>query len=175
MGRSQPVVQETWVQFLGPEDPLEKGMATHSSILAWRIPRTWNSSSSKRSLVGCSPWHSKDTTEDKEKDHSHYFILNHCKKKSQGSILINTLRPNVSLSILSCLVAKSCLTLGIPWTVAHQAPLAMEFPRQGYWSGLPFLTQGANWNLSCLLPCQVDSFLLCLLGSTLLLSLKIEM
>ena len=29
-----------WVQFLGPEDPLEEGMVTHSSILAWRIPRT---------------------------------------------------------------------------------------------------------------------------------------
>ena len=33
-------MQETWVQFLGTEDPLEKEMATHSSILAWRIPRT---------------------------------------------------------------------------------------------------------------------------------------
>ena len=33
-------VQETQVQFLGPEDPPEKGMATHSSILAWRIPWT---------------------------------------------------------------------------------------------------------------------------------------
>ena len=33
-------VWETWVQSLGWEDPLEKGMATHSSILAWRIPRT---------------------------------------------------------------------------------------------------------------------------------------
>ena len=32
--------QETWVQSLGREDPLEKEMATHSSILAWRIPRT---------------------------------------------------------------------------------------------------------------------------------------
>jgi len=31
-------MQETWVQFLGQEDPLEKGMATHSRILAWRIP-----------------------------------------------------------------------------------------------------------------------------------------
>ena len=31
-------VQETWVRSLGWEDPLEKGMATHSSILAWRIP-----------------------------------------------------------------------------------------------------------------------------------------
>ena len=33
-------MQETQVQSLGQEDPLEKGMATHSSILAWRIPRT---------------------------------------------------------------------------------------------------------------------------------------
>ena len=32
--------QETWVQFLGQEDLLEKGMTTHSSTLAWRIPRT---------------------------------------------------------------------------------------------------------------------------------------
>ena len=32
---AQMVIQETWVQLLGQEDPLEKGMATHSSILAW--------------------------------------------------------------------------------------------------------------------------------------------
>ena len=35
-----PAMQETWVQSLGWEDPLEKGKATHSSILAWRIPWT---------------------------------------------------------------------------------------------------------------------------------------
>ena len=34
-----PAMWETWVQSLGLEDPLEKEMATHSSILAWRIPR----------------------------------------------------------------------------------------------------------------------------------------
>ena len=38
--KNPPVVQETWVRSLGQEDPLEKGMATHSSILAWRIPWT---------------------------------------------------------------------------------------------------------------------------------------
>ena len=38
--KNLPAVQETWVQFLGQEDPLEKEMATHSSILAWRIPWT---------------------------------------------------------------------------------------------------------------------------------------
>ena len=38
--KNQPAMQETLVQFLGWEDPLEKGKATHSSILAWRIPWT---------------------------------------------------------------------------------------------------------------------------------------
>ena len=57
MVKSLPTMQETWVQSLDQEDPLEKGMATHCSILAWKIP--W------RSLVGYSPWGHKesDTTE----------------------------------------------------------------------------------------------------------------
>ena len=38
--KNLPAVQETWVPPLGWEDPLEKGMATHSSILAWKIPWT---------------------------------------------------------------------------------------------------------------------------------------
>ena len=38
--KNPPAVQETWVQSLGWEDPLEEGKATHSSILAWRIPWT---------------------------------------------------------------------------------------------------------------------------------------
>ena len=38
--KNQPAMCETWVQSLGWEDPLEKGMATHSSILAWRISWT---------------------------------------------------------------------------------------------------------------------------------------
>ena len=51
------------------------------------------------------------------------------------------------------LVAKSCLTLANLWTVAHQVPLSMGFPRQAYWSELPFsfqrifLTQGSNLDL----------------------------
>ena len=39
--RNLPAVQKTWVQSLGQEDPLEKGMATHSSILTWEIPCPW--------------------------------------------------------------------------------------------------------------------------------------
>ena len=46
--KNLPAMQETWVQSRGREDPLEKGMATHSSILAWRIPWT-------EDLVGYSP------------------------------------------------------------------------------------------------------------------------
>ena len=43
-----PAMRETQVRSLGPEDPLEKDMATHSSVLAWKIP--W-----KRRLAGYSP------------------------------------------------------------------------------------------------------------------------
>ena len=46
--KNPPEMQETWVQFLGLEDPLEKGMATHSSILGWRIPWTIESMGSQR-------------------------------------------------------------------------------------------------------------------------------
>ena len=48
-------MQETWVQSLGQEDLLEKEMATHSSILAWK------KSHGQRSLVGYSPWGHKET------------------------------------------------------------------------------------------------------------------
>ena len=40
VGKNPPAIQGTWVQALSQEDPLEEEMATHSSILAWRIPRT---------------------------------------------------------------------------------------------------------------------------------------
>ena len=48
-----PAVRETWVRSLGWEDPLEKEMATHSSILAWEIH-------GRRSLVAYSPWGPKE-------------------------------------------------------------------------------------------------------------------
>ena len=49
-------MQEMQVRSLGQEDPLEEGMATHSSILTWRIPH------GQRSLVGYSPWVAKSRT-----------------------------------------------------------------------------------------------------------------
>ena len=59
MVKNLPTVQETWVQFLGREDSLAKGMETHSSILAWKNPMD------RGAPVGYSPWGRKewDTTE----------------------------------------------------------------------------------------------------------------
>ena len=75
--------------------------------------------------------------------HEHFFIQNTQDKKACACLLLS----HVQLS-------------AIPWTVAHQAPLSLGFPRQEYWSGLPFptpriiLTQGLN---SRLLHWQADS------------------
>ena len=49
MVKNLPIVQETWVRSLGWEDPLEKEMSIHSSILAWR------------SMAGYSPWDRKES------------------------------------------------------------------------------------------------------------------
>ena len=57
MVKNVPAVWETWVRSLGWEDPLEEGMATHSSILAWRI----HMGDPQGSLAGYSPWGHKDS------------------------------------------------------------------------------------------------------------------
>ena len=54
MVKNLPAMQQTWVRSLGWEDPLEKGMATHSSVLVWRIPWT-------KDLVVYSPWDHKES------------------------------------------------------------------------------------------------------------------
>ena len=48
--KNPPAMQETWVQSLGWEDPLEEIMETHSNILAWRVHKD------RGNLAGCSPW-----------------------------------------------------------------------------------------------------------------------
>ena len=65
MVKNTPAMQEIRVWSLGQEDPLEKGMATQPSILAWRIP--W-----KRSLVGYSPWSHKES--DMTDYHFHFLF-----------------------------------------------------------------------------------------------------
>ena len=51
MVKNPPTMWETWVRSLGQEDPLEKGMSTHSSILVWRIP--WTEEPTGYSPCGC--------------------------------------------------------------------------------------------------------------------------
>ena len=51
--KNPPTMQETWVRFLGWDDPLGKGKATHSSVLAWRIP--WTIQSDMTEQLSLSP------------------------------------------------------------------------------------------------------------------------
>ena len=63
-------IQKTWVRSLGQEDPLEKGMATYSSILAWRIP-----------------WMEKVSESDMTESHTHTHSLTSCKQAQQERFL----------------------------------------------------------------------------------------
>ena len=76
-----PVMRETWVQYLGREDPLEKEMATHSSIHEVFMP---GKSHGLRSLVGYCPWGRKesDTTE-----RLHFYFLLSCIREGNGNPL----------------------------------------------------------------------------------------
>ena len=58
------------------------------------------------------------------------------------------------------LVTKSCPTLVTPWTIAHQAPLSMGFPRQEYWSGspCPSATDLPNSEIKPTFPALADRF-----------------
>ena len=77
MVKNMPAMQETWLRSLGWEDPREKGTATHSSVLAWRIPMD------KRSLVGYSPrGHKKSDT---KYTRSHFIKL--YQNSSQGHVI----------------------------------------------------------------------------------------
>ena len=69
--KNLPIMRETWVQSLGWEDPLEKGMATHSSILAWRIPWTVEPGGLESMVLQKS-----DTTEATWHTHTHSFYNN---------------------------------------------------------------------------------------------------
>ena len=61
-----PEIRKTWVQSLGQEDPLEKGMATHSSTLAWEPHRL-------RSLAGFSSWGRKGQDMTERLTHTHIY------------------------------------------------------------------------------------------------------
>ena len=142
-------MQETSVQFLGREDPLEKDMATHSSILAWRSP--WPEEPGRLESIRLQE---SDMTQQ----------LNQCCCCYVTSVMPHSVRPhrhkptrlphpwdspgkNTGVGchfLLQCMEVKSesevasrVQLLEIPWTAAYQAPPSMGFSRQEYWSGLP--------------------------------------
>ena len=66
MAKNPPAVWETWIQPLDREDPLEEGMATHSNILAWRIPWT-------EEPGGLHPWGHKESNMIERLSNKHYI------------------------------------------------------------------------------------------------------
>ena len=80
--KESPAVQETWVQSLGWEDPLEEGIATHSSTLAWR----------QRSLLGYSPWGCKELAMAEQQSTAQLSIdISYPQWNSFGMVLITNL------------------------------------------------------------------------------------
>ena len=73
MVKNLPAMQETWVRSLGREDPLEKGMATHSGILAWRIP--WIEEPGRLPSMGSQRDTIKQLTLHFQNKYTHVFIL----------------------------------------------------------------------------------------------------
>ena len=92
--KNSPAMQKTWVWSLGSEDPLEKDMSTHSSILAWRM-----NPHGQRSLLSCSPWGRKES--DMTQRLSMYTLVQNYSNVSPGATL--TLRlPAVPSRCSSC-------------------------------------------------------------------------
>ena len=160
-------MQETQVWFLGQEDPKEEGTATHSSILAWRIPWTEEPGGQQfiRSQRVGHDWVTKHNTQ-----HTPLYIfiflnnlcsqvlycsldlfllplyrklsfcgreLSHIFKFDSNILLLFSC--NMSLWKMKKWKSLSHVWLFVnPWTIAHQAPLSMGFSRQEHWSVLAF-------------------------------------
>ena len=134
MVKTPPAVQETWVQSLGWEDPLEKGMAPHSSILAWRIP--WTEEPGGLQSMGSQRVRHNWVTTTSSSIHK---LLHQNFPKIRWKLLLMphysscmAWIPNQVLNSLSNQVLS----------LSNNSPLSMEFFRQEYWHGLPFPSPG---------------------------------
>ena len=180
-----PAVQETWVWSLGWEDPLEKGKATHFSILAWRIPWTVYSMGSqrvrhswatliftfieewRRGVSGESDWfwvaaaaakslQSRPTLWDPIDGSPPGFPV-------PGILQARTLEW-VAISFSNAwkwkVKVKSLSRVWLSatsWTAAYQAPPSMGFARQEYWSEVP-LPSPSEYKLDVSCKADVYSF-----------------
>ena len=165
--------QETWVWSLSREDPLEEGMATHSSILAWRIAMDRGAWQAKRWLFYGSTWL---RTEILKWELRSLFVCMYlclwitllswfvkqfyliCSNKSKP---LQICKPNYSNRGTCVLICAQLFETG--WITACHVPQAMGFPKQEYWSGLPFPPsvdlpdQGIEPHLLCLLHWQAGT------------------
>ena len=130
---------------LGGKDPLEKGMATHSSILAWRIPWTEEPCGLQYRGQGQTQWVTNTFTLSALRP---YYLK--WGPRSQGSTSPGNFKwrllgpPRVSESEFCTQSVCACMPshfsrvqlFVILWTVARKASLSMGFSRQEYWSGL---------------------------------------
>ena len=139
----------------------------HECKNTYRIPKTFKNSKTynghgfgwtlgvgdgQGGLVCCSSWGCKgsDTTERLNWTELKIYNINLHRVISWND---NIIRHFKYCSGCGGLVAKLCPTFVTPWTLAHQSPLSVWFPRQEYWSGLPysspwiFLTQDSNLGL----------------------------
>ena len=122
VGKNLPAMQETWVSSLGWENPLEKGTATHSSILAWRIPST--EELGRLQFKGSQRVRLSDVHFQRQKVRNWY---------PEGKKAVNTgwgQGAGLSRSVISDPLRPRGLypaSLLCPW----------RFFRQEYWSGLP--------------------------------------
>ena len=112
---------ETWVASLDREDPLEEGMATHSSILAWRI--SWTEKPAGLQSMG-----SRRAGYTERLTLS--FILDF-QAQCGGCYCYAVLSHFRYVRLFAA-----------PWIVVCQSPPSMAFSRPGYWSGLPFPSPG---------------------------------
>ena len=138
MVKNPPAMQETWVRSLGREDPLEKGMATHFSILAWRIP--WIQEPCVLQSMG-----SQRVGHDWVTNSFFLFFLRDWLDTSPKNMF--------KWPMLLLLSHFSRVWLrATPQTAAHQAPSSLGFPRHEHWSGLPFpspMHESEEWKWSC--------------------------
>ena len=100
-----PTVQETWVQSLGHEDPLEKGMASQSIILAWRIP--WTEEPGGQQSMG-SQRVRQDWATKKKKERNHIVTKQRQEILGQGRDLGHMFKPGWALP--NSVAVKSCST-----------------------------------------------------------------
>ena len=132
-----PAMQETWVWSLGWKDPLEKGMTTHSNILAWRIP--WTQEPGRLQSMG----HKEpDMTEriSRTQNAQGWGLWPWGEAQSPDLLLSPGQCCPIQLFLVVCMCAKSiqlCPTLCDPRTAACQAPLSMEFSRILEWVAMP--------------------------------------